>query len=43
MELHDPELCEYCHENPPEPGLPCCSMSRCLAAYYKDLRESEQG
>jgi hypothetical protein len=39
----DETLCEYCGENPPEPNLACCSMSRCLTAYYKDLREAEQG
>jgi hypothetical protein len=41
--MPDSDLCEFCHENEKEPGLPCCSTQRCLGEYYRDKQESEQG
>jgi hypothetical protein len=35
----DPTLCEYCKDNPREPGLPCCDNSICKARHFADQED----
>ena len=36
----EPELCDYCHDHPREPGVPCCDNSECKARYLAERQET---
>lgn len=42
-DVEEDRMCEFCGDNPAEPGVPCCDNTRCKRAYAREEVEARRG